>query len=104
MRRSTQREVKNIQRMLGSLSGENRTIIQAGRLILSDLYGYYHARGYTLTPYVNGELNLTWIGSKGEPHFNRLLTSPEEAYLKREALLARAASIRLQVVKHDSAP
>ena len=98
MRRSTQREVKNIQRMLGSLSGENRTIIQAGRLILSDLYGYYHARGYTLTPYVNGELNLTWIGSK-----NRLLTSPGEAYLKREALLARAASIRLQVVKHDSA-
>ena len=98
MRRSTQREVKNIQRMLGSLSGENRTIIQAGRLILSDLYGYYHARGYTLTPYVNGELNLMWIGSK-----NRLLTSPEEAYLKREALLARAASIRLQVVKHDSA-
>ena len=103
MRRSSQSEIKDIQRMLGTLSGEKRKTIQKGRLILSDLYVYYRSKGYTLTPYVNGELNLTWVGGPNEPHFNRLLTSPTEAYSERHALLERAARYRMQVSKHDNA-
>lgn len=101
MRRSSQSEIKDIQRMLGTLSGEKRKTIQKGRLILSDLYVYYRSKGYTLTPYVNGELNLTWVGGPNEPHFNRLLTSPTG--LERHALLERAAKYRMQVSKHDNA-
>ena len=62
MRRSTQKEVKDIQRELALAAGHQTKLIATGRLLISELYSFYSQRGYTLTPYANGQLNLTWIG------------------------------------------
>ena len=71
MRRSTQKEVKDIQRELALAAGHQTKLIATGRLLISELYSFYSQRGYTLTPYANGQLNLTWIGSPGEPSAER---------------------------------
>ena len=97
MRRSTQKEVKDIQRELALAAGHQTKLLATGRLLISELYSFYSQRGYTLTPYANGQLNLTWIGSPGEPHFNRMLTSPSEALNERETLLMRVNDYRKQL-------
>lgn len=97
MRRSTQSEIKAILRQLGQLKGHHTQPIKAGRLAIAELYAFYAEKGYTLTPYVNGDLNLTWIGSDTEPHFNRLLTSPEEA-LDKHGLIRRVQILRQSAI------
>lgn len=101
MRRSTQKEVTDILRQFGTLKGEKKATIQVGRLVISDLYCFYQDAGYSLTPYANGVLSITWVGKHGEPHFNCLRTSPEEAFLHKDKLIQRVAAFRKTIISSN---
>jgi len=65
MNRSTQKELTAIYRKFGKYYGD-RCVIRDGINRLSRAMEFYSIRGFTLTPYINGDLNLTWTTGKGK--------------------------------------
>ena len=94
MKRSSQAAVKAIFRELGKRSGETRAFIKKGQDEYCRLSKFFDEKGFNLTPYINGDLNLTWTTGKGETaQFHRLLTSVNEVLSEPNGLLERAKSI-----------
>lgn len=94
MKRSSQAAIKAIFRELGQQSGETKAFIKKGQEEYCRLSKFFDGKGFNLTPYLNGDLNLTWTSGKGSTaQFHRLLTSVSEVLTEPDALLERAKSI-----------
>ncbi|MBE8233122.1 MAG: hypothetical protein HAW67_05245 [Endozoicomonadaceae bacterium] len=94
MKRSSQSAIKAIFRELGQQSGETKAFIKKGQEEYCRLANFFREKGYNLTPYINGDLNLTWTSGKGSTaQFHRLLTSVSEVLTKPNGLLERANTI-----------
>jgi hypothetical protein len=94
MKRSSQVAVKAIFRELGQQSGETKAYIKKGQDEYCRLSKFFSDEGFNLTPYINGDLNLTWTSGQGATaQFHRLLTSVSEVLLHPIGLLNRAQKI-----------
>ena len=92
MKRSSQKQVTDIIRAMGVHVGEKRFTLKKGQEVLSGAYKYFASKGFVLTPYINGDLNLTWSSKEdGGVKFNRLLTSVEEVIDTPDALIKRSS-------------
>ena len=94
MKRSSQTAIKKIFREFGQQLGESKAMIKKGQEEYYRLAKFYDEKGFNLTPYINGDLNLTWTSGKGSTaQFHRLLTSVSEVLTDPNGLLDRARTI-----------
>ena len=100
MNRSSQSAIKAIFREFGKQTGETKAFIKKGQEEYCRVSKFFAEKGFNLTPYINGDLNLTWTTGQGSSSmFHRLLTSVTEVLTEPEALLERANMINSSLDK-----